>query len=78
MQALGNKAFLGNGLQGLAAPKQRISRNAVRVQAAAVSTELNTKRSEEVGFILRHLIDGMSADLLNKLQNCLIASELCI
>jgi hypothetical protein len=49
MQALANKAFLGNCLQGVAAPKQRISRNAVPVKAAAVSTALNTKRSEEVG-----------------------------
>jgi hypothetical protein len=52
MQALANKAFLGNGLQGVAASKQRISRNAAPIQAAAVSTKLNTKRSEEVGLVL--------------------------
>jgi hypothetical protein len=48
MQALANKTFLGNGIQGVAAPKQRIARNAMPVHAAAVSTKLNTKRSEEV------------------------------
>jgi hypothetical protein len=64
MQALANKAFLGNGIQGVAAPKQRIARNAVSVQAAAVSTKLNTKRSEEVRFILKISIDGMSAAVL--------------
>ena len=64
MQSLANKAFLGNGIQGVAAPKQRISRKATPVQAAAVSTKLNTKRSEEVRFILDDSIDGMSAALL--------------
>lgn len=58
MQALANKAFLGNGIQGVAAPKQRISRNAVSVQAAAVSTKLNTKRSEEIFKEAQDLLPG--------------------
>ena len=51
MQALANKAFLGNGLQAVA-PKQRSSRKvaAVKASAAPAATKLNTKRSEEVGF----------------------------
>ncbi len=47
MQALANKAFLGNGLQA-AAPAARCTRKATTVRAAA-ATALNTKRSEEVG-----------------------------
>ena len=64
MQALANKAFLGNGLQGVAAPKQRIACKAAPIQAAAVSTKLNTKRSEEVGFPNGIFIDDMSAAVL--------------
>lgn len=58
MQALANKAFLGNGVHAVA-PKQRCGRKVAAVRAAA-ATQLNTKRSEEVG--LPSMASSMSSD----------------
>lgn len=59
MQALANKAFLGNGVHAVA-PKQRCGRKvaAVRAAAAPAATQLNTKRSEEIFNEAKDLLPG--------------------